>query len=253
MTGFAAGWLELREPHDAAARAPELLQALAAWSAGRSGLRVVDLGAGTGSAWRALSPFLPDDARWTLVEHDPALVAAGTARLPVDGRIAYRQLDLAGDLETVVGEGVDLVTASALIDLVSAAWLDRLAGLLRRHRCAAWIGLTVDGDLAFAPPLEGDAQVLAAFSADMRRDKGFGPALGADAHTALAKRLEGHGQVLSASSPWRLGQTDGPMLHAMIDGIADAAAAPRSWRERRHLSTTGLRVGHRDLLFLPRP
>jgi SAM-dependent methyltransferase len=251
MTGFAVDWLRLREPYDRAARAPELLAGLADWARGRTGLHVVDLGAGTGSARRALAGHLPADAAWTLVENDPALIAAGQAAFGDDARVGYRQADLDQDLDAIFAGQVDLVTASALIDLVSEPWLDRLVAHVLRRRCAVWIGLTYDGDLAFEPELPEDAEVAAAFDRDMTRDKGFGKALGPAAHDALASRLEGHGRLFTGSSPWRLGPQDRPIIDALIDGIGDAAAAPGSWRRQRHAVTTALRVGHRDLLFLP--
>ena len=254
MTGFAADWLALREPYDAAARDRALLKALAEWAQDRPRLQVVDLGAGTGSARRALAGMLPADAGWTLIEHDPLLVAAGEKIHPSDRRVRYRQVDLNADLDAAFVGPADLMTASALIDLVSPTWLDRLATRLTQCRCAAWIGLTYDGDLRFEPPLPDDPAIAAAFDRDMLRDKGFGAALGPQADDALAERLQGHGTLLRGSSPWVLGTNDRAIIDALIDGIADAAStAPTvaSWRSARHAHTTGMRVGHRDLLFLP--
>jgi Methyltransferase domain len=125
--GFAAGWLALREPYDAAARSSELLSRLAAWRAGRGLLRVTDLGAGTGSNLRCAAPSLGGAQDWTLVELDPALIAAGHERLAqAEVGWHYRRLDLARDLERLGAESVDLITASALLDLVGEAWLRRL-------------------------------------------------------------------------------------------------------------------------------
>ncbi|WP_027133554.1 class I SAM-dependent methyltransferase [Geminicoccus roseus] len=251
MTGFAADWLNLREPYDSRARDPELLARLAEWAQGRRGLRAVDLGAGTGSAFRALDRHLPDDTLWTLVEHDPVLIATGQALMPPGGRVRYRQADLSCELDQVLTEDVDLLTASALIDLVSDPWLDGLAERVLDCRCAVWIGLTYDSDLSFEPSLPEDSRVRQAFDRDMTRDKGFGRALGGGAHEALMARLQGRGRLCSGRSPWLLGAEDGPIIHALIDGIADAAHASTSWRGQRHATTTGMRVGHSDLLFLP--
>jgi spermidine synthase len=56
-----------------------LLEVLARWAIPAGRLRVVDLGAGTGANLRRLAPLLGSGQRWTLVELDPALVAAGEA------------------------------------------------------------------------------------------------------------------------------------------------------------------------------
>jgi hypothetical protein len=250
MSGFSSDWLTLREPADAASRNREVLGTLGKWARDRGPLRIVDLGAGTGSACRALGSCLGADCSW----HDPALIAAGRALLDPTGAIRYRQLDLFADLDRVFAEPIDLVTASALVDLVSLPWLEALADHLRRKRCAAWIGLTYDGHLHFTPEFESDRDIINAFNRDMMRDKGFGPALGADAHGCLANLLRGEGTVVEGSSPWLLGPREEALKAAMVDGIAFAAAAvPEvdAWRARRSGDTSHMKVGHRDLLFLP--
>ena len=49
MNSFPAAWLDLREPADLAARAPELLERLSEWSGRHEHVTVADLGSGTGS------------------------------------------------------------------------------------------------------------------------------------------------------------------------------------------------------------
>jgi SAM-dependent methyltransferase len=254
MSGFSLDWLTLREPADNASRNREVLGALGEWARNRGPLRIVDLGAGTGSARRALGSCVGPGCNWTLVEHDPELIAAGQALLDPKGAIHYRRLDLSADLGQVFAEPVDLITASALIDLVSSSWLKALADHFHRRRCAAWIGLTYDGHLHFTPEFENDRCVIDAFNRDMMKDKGFGPALGPDAHGYLADRLRGKGMVLEGPSPWLLGPGQQALKVAMVDGIAAAAAGAsevESWRIRRSGDTSHMEVGHRDLLFLP--
>jgi len=86
VSGFSADWLALREPHDAGARAAELVGLLrtrapvtgsgaeAAHSA--SARTIVDLGAGSGANLRWLAPTLGGEQTWLLVDHDHALLAA---------------------------------------------------------------------------------------------------------------------------------------------------------------------------------
>lgn len=74
MNGFAADWLALREPVDAAARDPDLARRFAAILPRPA--RLADLGAGTGANARVLAPLIGGDQAWLLVEPDPVLRAA---------------------------------------------------------------------------------------------------------------------------------------------------------------------------------
>lgn len=256
MSGFDAAWLALREPTDHAARSASLAARFAAAQGPEP--YVVDLGAGSGSNLRYLAPLLPPAQRWLLVDHDPALLAAAAARSGATGNVACRALDLARELPAVPGRTG--VTASALLDLTSAAWLDELA---------RWSGdapmlmaLSVDGRLAWQPADPDDDAIRRHFFAHQRADKGFGTALGPDATTHLARRLEAAGrQVFLEPSDWRLGAEQAPLLAATLDGMVAAvaeiagAAAGARWAalRRRQLAAGELRltVGHVDLLALP--
>jgi SAM-dependent methyltransferase len=264
VSGFPAGWLALREPYDRAAADPGLAEALAAWAGSRRPLHVVDLGAGTGANLRRLAPALGPGQRWTLVEIDPALSEAGRRTLPPFAR--YRRLDLARDLELLADDPADLLTVSALIDLVSADWLRRLADLRRRLGCALLVALTYDGRIAWNPADPLDEVARALVNRHQRTDKGFGPALGPEAAPTLAAMLAGEGAPPRlATSDWRLGPGDRAIQQALLDGYASAAASLdptraadlEGWRHRRTgvlaAGASRLAVGHLDLLFLPAP
>jgi hypothetical protein len=201
---------------------------------------VVDLAAGTGANRRWLDRHLPASTRWTLVDNDPA---------HVDGIPGARLLDLATALDEL--GNCDGATCSAFLDLVSSAWLDRFVVWLRGRPFLA--ALSVDGRVQFAPEHPDDARVLAAFAADQRRDKGFGPALGPDAPRHLVALLRDAGYcVETARSDWSLGASDGAMLAAMIDGFASIAPGALDWAAgRRRQASAGmlrLTIGHVDVL-----
>ena len=96
MSGFSASWLALREPYDRRARNADVLNAMAARFREQSSIAVVDLGCGTGSTLRAISPRLPAQQNWRLVDNDLSLLAhaAGLAR-PPKVTVAARTVDLA--------------------------------------------------------------------------------------------------------------------------------------------------------------
>lgn len=267
MSGFASDWLALREPYDHAARAKLPVEALATWAKARRQLRIVDLGSGTGSNLRGTSAHLGVPQNWTLVEHDPLLIEAGTERLanlPEGVGAAYRQLDLAGDLDAAIPRGTDLVTCAAFCDLVSADWLSRLVAVAEARRAALYIVLTYDGVWRWRPGDLFDATVKQAFHAHQATDKGLGPALGPKAVEALRDRLQPlGGRLLVEPSDWQLRYEDRQMQKALLDGYMQAALeiAPdqageiRSWaQQRRRQIDAGRsthRVGHEDVLWLP--
>ncbi|MEK0085211.1 class I SAM-dependent methyltransferase [Benzoatithermus flavus] len=264
--GFSADWLDLREPYDAAACSSFLRDHLVAWCHGRETLRIVDLGAGTGAQLRRLSPRLGTGQHWILVEHDPALIAAGGARLAAVGvSWRYRCLDLARDLEALATERADLIAASALIDLVAAPWLGRLLALRAAAGAALYLTLCYDGRMVWEPADPGDAEIAALVDRHQRTDKGFGPALGPEAAASVREALAGlPGELLTERSDWRLGEGDAAIQTALLAGYLEAAAAIAAPAARRRIAAWGerrarlvasrrsrLTVGHLDLLFLP--
>lgn len=272
---FSAGWLQQREPFDRAAReeaAKRLqlavrLRALA--PAAGTPWRVIDLGCGTGANQRWLAPRLGGAQQWLVVDHDAGLLSGWPPMLCGPGFEAStvcQRMDLSQHLETLPWHAAHLVTASALLDLVSAGWLQRLVALAAGARAAMLFSLSVDGRHRWEPEDPQDMTVGRLFALHQRRDKGLGPALGAAAFPALRRALHGRGyRVFSAPSDWWLHSHHGPQAtalhHALIDGIAHAAseqdpastAALEAWRQRRHAlaASGGLSVGHVDVLALP--
>ena len=265
MTGFSAGWLDLREPHDQRARNPAVLDALAAALAGRDSVAVVDLACGTGATRRAVSSRLPGRQTWRLVDHDRALLARAGRAAPASGiDVATLTVDIARDLEDALSGPLELVTISALLDLVSAEWLDRLAAAIAGRRLLVYAALTYDGRMAFEPEEPRDAAIIEAVNRHQRGDKGFGPALGPTAASAAIARFEALGyDVVEGASDWRLGGLDRAIQAELIAGWGAAACeigglAPGAidgWLARRGdwlaAGRSSIRVGHVD--FFARP
>ena len=274
METFDAEWLALREPADRRARDLALPERLCAAWRQRGWSRVVDLGSGTGANLRYLAPRLPPGQRWTLVDHDPRHVDR-LRRLeapPEVAAVAPVDRDLAADGLAVV-EGADLVTGSALLDLVSERWLSALVRRCAEAACGAYFALTYDGEVRWMRESAAgwrvdddpeDGLVREAVNRHQRGDKGFGPALG-PAAAPLAARLfrEAGYRTWLAGSGWRLEAADRRLTDRFVEGWAAAAAERRpdaadrvaAWRGRRGAAIARgsfrVTVGHRDLLALP--
>lgn len=256
---FSADWLSLRAGFDAAARSTALEAELDRWIARRVAatgrpLAIVDLGAGSGNNRRHLAPRLAAPQAWTLVDADAALLAMARKSEPT---VATRQLDLATELDMALPDGTDLVTASALIDLVSEAWLARLVARVRALGAALLVVLTYDGRTTWNPAEPFDSRLLELVNRHQRTDKGFGPALGPDAVPTLI-RLVGDRLSVSASD-WDIGPDDTTMRTALVDGWAkaaseiapDAAQAIAGWHDRSLGRRARITVGHVDQLVIP--
>jgi hypothetical protein len=264
LSRFAPDWLALREPYDCAARSSVLADRFA--DALGPASRLVDLGCGTGANLRYLVPRLAQEQCWLCLDRDRDLLARADVLLGRWRRetgwqceVRFEALDLATGLDSLALDGAG-ITASALLDLASAAWLDRLAE--RCWRSPMLMALSFDGRLSWRPALARDDLVRDRFVQHTRTDKGFGPALGPDAAFHLAARLEAAGhQVATATSDWQLGAGDGPLLEATLEGVIAAAAeieddrrlAGWAAQRRRQLARgdLGLMVGHVDVLALP--
>lgn len=284
MDEALAEWLRLREAADWEARSEELVRtALSRLPAARP-VRVLDLATGTGSNLRYLLPRLPSPQHWLLVDRSPDLLRHVRARtsewaaprgleVQADDRgfvvrgpslecsVETAALDLDLPLQAVIFEGRHLVTASALLDLVSEAWLGALAERCRMAGAVGLFALTYDGRSAFEPREPADDRVRDLLNAHQHRDKGLGgPAAGPDAPEAAVRCFEHAGYICrTAATDWSVTPGDHEFQRQLIEGLAAAAAeqcpeeapAIASWRERRlsHVAAGCSRavVGHADL------
>ncbi len=288
MESFSADWLALREPADHAARASTLAaRAAEALRAQRahdpaSALRVIDLGSGSGSNLRYLAPRLPFSQRWHLLDHDAALLAAAAnpaaagagPQTPAPGgdvavdthRVDLRVLppEQFGTRDSTASAAPTLVTGAALLDLVSAAWLEDLADRLHAMQAVALFVLSYDGRIVCEPSDVLDAEVRGLVNRHQHTDKGFGPAAGPEATSILATLLAARAYTVHvASSDWDLAAASEDLQRQLIAGWAGAAArlAPQradaiaAWQARRLASIAAgrsrIRVGHQDLLAYP--
>jgi hypothetical protein len=265
MSGFSADWLTLREPYDLRARNPTVLDAVAASLEPLSSVRVVDLACGTGSTLRALSPHLPAQQNWKLIDNDLGLLARAEATpLAKHATLTAIPLDLNRDLEAALDGAVDLVATSALLDLVSETWLDRLAVEIAARSIPLYAALSYDGRIVLTPPDPLDAAIVAAVNVHQRTDKGFGPALGPAAAAFAIARFEALGySVVRGASDWAMGPDDLDIQIEILAGWASAAhemgalslADTTAWLTRRGdgvaAGRSSLHVGHVDLFATP--
>jgi SAM-dependent methyltransferase len=164
----------MRKAADAVARSSALIPIVRRHLAGRPRTVVHDLGCGTGSMARWLAPRLSGPQHWIMHDRDPDLLeqaaaevvdrAADGAEITIETRLCDVTSLTADDLE-----GASLVTASALLDLLTADEVERIAAACATAHCPALLAISVDGRVILTPPDPLDAPIARAFNAHQRR------------------------------------------------------------------------------------
>ena len=261
---FSAAWLELRERYDRRSRNTQTIDALMVEFANRPSVTIVDLACGTGSTFRALSPHIKSRQNWRLADNDLSLLARTPQSSPPSINITTMPVDLNLDLEAALDGPADAVTTSALLDLVSEEWLERLAVECAARRLPVYAALSYDGRITMTPADAVDERIVAAVNAHQRTDKGFGPALGPLAAKTAVGSFERVGYtVLQGASDWVLEPRDREIQVEMLSGWAAAARETGDvplpdvigWLTRRRdlvaAGRSSIRVGHIDLFARP--
>ena len=266
----SAQWLRLREPVDAAARSRALARMVARDLARGPAVTVVhDLGCGSGSMGRWLAPLLAGPQHWVLHDRDPDLLAVAAAdppRVAADGALVTVETRQ-GDLTQLGPDDLaraSLVTASALLDVLTADEVEHVVRCCVAARCPALVTLSVTGRVALTPADPWDGVVGDAFDEHQRRSAGARTLLGPDAVGDLVERFRSHGfHVSTAASPWRLGGRCRALTREWLDGWVAAACEQRpelagvgaAYLERRTVDVEAGRLGvvvaHLDLLARP--
>jgi hypothetical protein len=262
-------WLGLREPADAAARARELVEHLDGQLLDTGHWVIHDLGCGTGAMGRWLAPLLSGPQHWILHDRDVDLLAIATAAPPGPAgdaaaiTVETRHSDITrlhpGDVA-----GANLITASALLDLLTQEELAGLATLCAGTGCPMLLTLSGVGRVELSPADPLDGRVAAAFDAHQRRATERGRLLGPDAVAIAVEEFSRRGaETLVRPSRWRLGASQAALAMEWFTGWVAAACAQQAdlaavidvyARRRLAQASAGqlaVTVDHADLLVLP--
>lgn len=264
-------WLRLREPADAAARSRELAMEIRRSPAPGHVTVIHDLGCGSGSMGRWLAPLIDGPQHWVLHDRDVDLLALAADQAPLvaaDGA-AVTVETRPGDLTRLRPEdlaGASLVTASALLDMLTADELRRVVRCCIGGSCPWLVTLSVTGRVDLTPRDPLDSVFRVAFNDHQRRTVAGRVLLGPDAvarATVLWRSMRA--QVTTRPSRWELDARCPSLARQWLDGWVGAAceqrpeltAAGAAYLARRTLDLEkgrlSVTVHHRDILVRPGP
>jgi SAM-dependent methyltransferase len=263
-------WLALREPADAASRARDLVEQLVQAGGPATGRWVIhDLGCGTGAMGRWLAPLLPGSQHWVVHDRDADLLALAATDLPgpaADGAtvtVEPKHSDITR-LHPSDLAGATLITASALLDVLTEDEVAGLVAVCAGVGCPVLLTLSVVGRVVLRPGHPLDGRVAAAFNAHQRRMAERGRLLGPDAVAFAGEEFRRRrAEVLVRPSPWRLGASESELAAEWFAGWVGAAfeqevglAADLDVYTRRRLEELSagefeVTVEHADLLVRP--
>ena len=262
-------WLRLREPADAAARSLDLARKAVQAQTGSGTTVVHDLGCGSGSMGRWLAPHLAGPQHWVLHDRDPDLLrvaASDPPRAADDSPVTVETRQ--GDLTRLATDdlaGATLITASALLDMLTAPELERVARSCVAAAVPALVTLSVTGRVRLTPSDPLDAALGAAFNRHQRRTVGGRTLLGPVAARAAVDTFGELGaRVEVRPSTWRLDAGCPSLTRDWLTGWVgpaveqrpELATAATTYLARRldeiEQGALVVTVEHLDLLALPR-
>ncbi|MCT1922616.1 glycosyltransferase [Brevibacterium luteolum] len=233
-------------------------------------LRICDIGAGTGNSalWfdSAFGERGITDRTWLLIDDDPDALTHAAARIgaapdrPTETRRAETRRAPIAELPRIldVGRPVDLITGSAVLDVLRPADAAALIDTLAATGAPGLFLLTITGDWHLNPVHPADRQIAGAFAAHQQREGRLGAA--AASHLQAAAEAAGM-RVQSTASPWQLSAREDHafLTRFLTDRVTAAseqdpgsAALFSAWLgDRLADETLTVTVDHRDLLILP--
>ena len=177
---------------------------------------------------RWLAPLLPGPQHWVLHDRDAELLEIAAARPPgpaADGSRGHRARP---DTRTWPGcprtrlAGAAVVTASALLDMLTVADLSELVAACAGRGCPVLLTLSVIGQVGAHPRRATGRALAVAFNAHQRRSRSTAGCSAPTPPTAPRRSSRRRREVVRPS-PWRLDARNGELIAEWLTGWVAAA------------------------------
>lgn len=246
---FATDWLSTRFPYDQAARHTGLEAAVMAGLPASP--RVMDLGCGSGSNLRHLSPRLGPGQSWICVDHNRELLAAtrqvaeGLAKVET---LDLREADLLQPQQWLTEAEPDLVVANAVFDLFTSGQMATVLAALAGRKLPLYTTLLYTG-MHWQPEQPDDTRYIAAYEAHMQRPRAAGAGMGPQAPAVIEAWVTAHGgHCERAPATWEIPAGDRSMQGFLLGFMEQSV--PVMLPEAQHATFFAWLTAHRKN---PRP
>lgn len=241
---FYANWLNDRYPFDSEARNKDLEAAFLSYLNQKEEVRLVDVGAGTGSNALYLMDKISGNQHWHFIEQDASFEEVVFHRL--EEYASYHKYDwikkghsafittpnkqltfqfINGSLldikDLVELETIDIVVANAVFDLFSKDQIQQFLQPILAREIACYFTLNYQS-MSFHPEDPFDDTFISLYETHMERPQTMGSAMGKKANSFIQEQLSSSSKVTSGISTWHFQQEDIKMHYYLLNFMESA-------------------------------
>lgn len=281
-----ANWLNERYPFDSEARNKEVESVVLSHLNKKQTVRLVDVGAGTGSTALYLLDKIKGNQNWYFIEQDASFEkvlmrrlkeyagfhkytwerANGKAQIITPSKQLSFQFIKGSllDLERLLSiKEVDLILANAVFDLFTQQQIQSFLAPILDRAIACYFTLNYRS-MSFHPEDPFDSKFISLYEQHMERPQAMGRATGKQVGPALEKIMNNSGRVISGISTWHIQREDIKMHYYLLNFMENAiqelpltedirALLPKWIQRKKDLIITRqleLKIDHLDIFHL---
>ena len=165
MHEFQNKWLNLRETVDRSSRNKRILYLINKFFKNKKNIRIVDLGSGAGSNYRFLKSRLLNNQYWSFVDISHQSTNYFKKNIKLSSKIKktnFKIVDVINNLEKINFNDYNLVTGSAILDILPKTWFKNFHKL-NVDTEIVYFALNYNGNFKFFPKHKDDKIILNIF------------------------------------------------------------------------------------------
>ena len=176
MHEFNNNWLIQREKIDSLSRSKIAISKINNFIKNKDKISIIDLGCGTGSNYRYLSPKIKKKQSWDML--DISLKSINYFKEDISkskkvDNVKFIKTNVIKNIKKIDFNNYDIVTGSAFLDIMPNSWFRDFYNLNINSKII-YFSINYDGFFKFFPKHKDDGLVLKLFNSDQKSDKGIG-------------------------------------------------------------------------------